>query len=357
MKNLLICVLVLLVLILGVELQSRLEKSVSTGRVIAPNIEAKIAELTKLSITDLKSLAESGDSQSQVALADIYYLGERVDKDAAAARDLYRRASAQGSEIAVARLLKRYGTNKVQDDIVLPGESLVEGGHLKHLQRNGLLAINPLPVERVSNLYSTGIDLVGQDNESALTYLENAAENGHSEAQFYVGVAYVRGFGGDVDVERGLSWLIVAAENGTAAAKYKLGMMFKTGLLLERDAAQAQHWIAQAKAAGFPVDRSQGEARGKKLISTNPVNSTKSVSESRQTKRPVNLDAAAVRSQEWITERTQFYLSVVGLYDGPRDGVLNESLEQAIYRFQNKHRISADGKVSEKLLNRIKKSL
>jgi len=56
-------------------------------------------------------------------------------------------------------------------------------------------------------------------------------------------------------------------------------------------------------------------------------------------------------------ERAQFFLGVMDLYQGPKDGIMNEKLEQAVLRFQVANRISADGIVSAGLLHSIRSRL
>ncbi len=63
------------------------------------------------------------------------------------------------------------------------------------------------------------------------------------------------------------------------------------------------------------------------------------------------------QDQNNLTERTQFYLGVLDIYEGPRDGRMNERLEQAILRFQVANQISADGIVTAALLAKIKSKL
>ena len=41
-----------------------------------------------------------------------------------------------------------------------------------------------------------------------------AADQGHAEAQFYIGIAYIDGEGVDVDNVEGLKWMKLSAKNG-----------------------------------------------------------------------------------------------------------------------------------------------
>jgi len=67
--------------------------------------------------------------------------------------------------------------------------------------------------------------------------------------------------------------------------------------------------------------------------------------------------SVAVNTGHELVERTQFYMTVLELYSGPKDGVMNTKLEQAIMRFQNANRISVDGQPSDRLLAALKSKL
>lgn len=362
MKNAFIIVLVLLVLILGNALlqdQPQIE-STSIDAAVVQNDELKISELKKMPLVDLEALSKTGDSHSQIALADVHYSGLGVAKDLPVARDYYRQAALQGSEIAVARLAKNYGLNS--DGEVIAQDKLLSTGVMPAPPvRKTLENTTPLPKSSVDRLYEDGIDLVGQNNENAFAYLMRAAENGHAEAQFYVGIAFLRGFGTRADKEKGELWLNHAAKKGDANAKYKLGMMYENGVKLTRDSTKAQYWKKQAKVEGYQPVRSPAKAASESAVlnrsTDSPTSSEQKREDSKQaTTAVIGVTLSAQKGRKTI-ERTQFYLSVLGLYDGPKDGVMNESLEHAIYRFQVDHRISADGRVSETLLSRIKENI
>ena len=63
------------------------------------------------------------------------------------------------------------------------------------------------------------------------------------------------------------------------------------------------------------------------------------------------------RQRKRVIERTQFYLGILGLFEGDNDGGESEQLRQAIVRFQASNNISVDGEVSEGLLAEVKEAL
>ena len=72
---------------------------------------------------------------------------------------------------------------------------------------------------------------------------------------------------------------------------------------------------------------------------------------------PTPSPTAAADDQSKLVERTQFYLRVIGLFEGDNDGTPSVELEQSVMRFQNANRISVDGKITSELVGRIKAKL
>ena len=68
----------------------------------------------------------------------------------------------------------------------------------------------------------------------------------------------------------------------------------------------------------------------------------------------VNTEKRTRVARSRLTERTQFYLRVIGLYSGEANGVPDTPLQQAVMRFQSANRLSVDGELSDDLLAQIK---
>ncbi len=66
-------------------------------------------------------------------------------------------------------------------------------------------------------MYATGRD-VQQDNTEAAKWLRKAAERGHADAQFNLGVMYNNGEGVPEDDIEAVKWYRKAAEQGNALA-------------------------------------------------------------------------------------------------------------------------------------------
>jgi uncharacterized protein len=69
------------------------------------------------------------------------------------------------------------------------------------------------------------------------------AEQGDSEAQYKLGVAYFLGEGVVQNYKESVKWTRKAAEQGHADAQYDLGLAYYLGQGIEQDSAEAISWI------------------------------------------------------------------------------------------------------------------
>ncbi|XP_072204193.1 death ligand signal enhancer isoform X2 [Excalfactoria chinensis] len=84
--------------------------------------------------------------------------------------------------------------------------------------------------------------------QKAVTFLEQAAVAGLTEAQAYLGVFYMRGL--QPKEKRGLKYLLLAAENGDAQSRYHVGVCYEKGLGVQQNLAEAMRHYRQSAAAG-----------------------------------------------------------------------------------------------------------
>ncbi|XP_072729049.1 death ligand signal enhancer isoform X2 [Ciconia boyciana] len=85
-------------------------------------------------------------------------------------------------------------------------------------------------------------------NQKAVTFLEQAAMAGITEAQAYLGVFYMRGL--QPKEKRGLKYLLLAAKNGDAQSRYHVGVCYEKGLGVQQNLAEAMRHYRQSAAAG-----------------------------------------------------------------------------------------------------------
>ncbi|XP_032052983.1 death ligand signal enhancer [Aythya fuligula] len=84
--------------------------------------------------------------------------------------------------------------------------------------------------------------------QKAVSFLEQAAVAGLTEAQAYLGVFYLRGL--QPKEKRGLKYLLLAAKNGDAQSRYHVGVCYEKGLGVQQSLAEAMRHYRQSAAAG-----------------------------------------------------------------------------------------------------------
>src|SRR5579863_4033355 len=81
---------------------------------------------------------------------------------------------------------------------------------------------------------------------SQLDKWKNDAERGDARAQFWLGVAFERGWGSPPDFAQALRWLSQSAVQGNADAQNALGQMYEDGEGVPKDYTQAAKWYGAA---------------------------------------------------------------------------------------------------------------
>jgi len=87
---------------------------------------------------------------------------------------------------------------------------------------------------------------VERDREVSAVLYRRAANQGHSNSQYCLGVLYSNGEGVDQDDVQAAAWLRKAAEQGNADAMVSLGLAFKTGIGVPQDYAKGAVWLRKA---------------------------------------------------------------------------------------------------------------
>ena len=113
---------------------------------------------------------------------------------------------------------------------------------------------------------------VNQDYEEALKWLHKAAEQGNVNAQYNIGVMYERGNGVNQDYKEALKWYHKAAEQGKAEAQHNIGIMYADGQGVPQDNKKAVKWLLMASKQGFEPSKRKLESVG--LKTSPPLSST-----------------------------------------------------------------------------------
>jgi uncharacterized protein len=90
------------------------------------------------------------------------------------------------------------------------------------------------------------------DVQRAFEILENAADDGDVEAQYYLGTLYEAGLGNLQDYSAAGKWFGKAATAGDPKAQNKLARLYAVGLGVEKNAEKAFEWFTKAADSGDP---------------------------------------------------------------------------------------------------------
>lgn len=102
--------------------------------------------------------------------------------------------------------------------------------------------------------YSRGLDSWRIDDYAeALKWFRLAAEQGHADAQFFLGYMYDHGQGVPENDAEAVNWYRLAAEQGIPEAQFNLGLMYEKGQGVQQSSTLALKWFRQA-ADGNDVD-------------------------------------------------------------------------------------------------------
>ena len=89
------------------------------------------------------------------------------------------------------------------------------------------------------------------DAADAAMWYRRAAEQGHCNAQYRLGLAYTDGDGVAEDYHEAAKWFLKSAEQGNAWAQYRLGECCKRGQGINQNRAEAVKWFRCAAALGL----------------------------------------------------------------------------------------------------------
>ncbi|XP_055667389.1 death ligand signal enhancer isoform X2 [Falco peregrinus] len=167
-------------------------------------IESMRAGHYRIAYTCFKLAADRGYSKAQFNVGLCYEHGRGTEKDLEKAAFYYYRAASSCHPMAQYRYARYLLCHRPEDEW---------GGHQK-----------------------------------AVTFLEQAATAGITEAQAYLGVFYMRGL--QPKEKRGLKYLLLAAKNGDAQSRYHVGVCYEKGLGVQQNLAEAMSHYRQSAAAG-----------------------------------------------------------------------------------------------------------
>ena len=95
----------------------------------------------------------------------------------------------------------------------------------------------------------------GAEKDPALAFegFRKAAQMGHAQAMYHMGICYENGFGVGKDLKRSFEWYEAAALQGDARAQTEVGYFFRYGIGIAQDHAKAVEWYTRAAEGGHAV--------------------------------------------------------------------------------------------------------
>jgi TPR repeat protein len=182
----------------------------------------------------LLPLAESGNIEAQFLLGYLYFTSCEYPFTHADLRDWLVKAKEQGHAEAcyyLAWFPNAPGISSIENEEDM--SLLIEAG------KRGSVAAQ----RHLGACFATG-DWIGEKDEAkAIKWYTAAAEQGHAESQYDLGLMLLLGEGTDKNTLKGMEWLIMAAEQGNDSACALLADIYEEGLFdVATDDEKAKHW-------------------------------------------------------------------------------------------------------------------
>ncbi|MBO5525207.1 MAG: sel1 repeat family protein [Clostridia bacterium] len=215
----------------------------------------------KMSMSFLVRSAKAGYAEAQYELANILFAREEEKNNALF---WYERAYEGGVKDALWMVAECYRLGIGTKTDPQRAEKLYEKG------------VSFLSADRLFEVYGYYKDGSLPENKKKQSYfLLHAAQKGHAEAQYLVGVSYRDGSRGCVSMGDALFWLRKAVDGGYAEATYELAVCYESGefvnlnpkiafelylSLAEKKYRQAHYQLARCYANGLGVKKNEGIA-------------------------------------------------------------------------------------------------
>jgi len=177
-----------------------------------------------MNYTELKRLAESGDSDYQLMLARLYGMGKieeiesEVEPDLKESFDWCKKSAELGNIKAQANLGNMYNQAIGTEHDPINGRFWLEKAASQGHERSKVL---------LATIYMRGVN-VDVDIDKALEFLYSGANSGDPEAQMFLGSSYMEGKDIPQDWDEAIFWLTKAAESYEPDGQYNLGLLYLT---------------------------------------------------------------------------------------------------------------------------------
>lgn len=201
-----------------------------------------------------RKAAERGDARGQYCLGDMYKYGIGVVQDRYEAMNWYAKAAEQGNEKAQQKLnfllLETRADNMVtvtEDGNNIESSFHKIGNQLFSSEYNEKQNTQHIEKEE----FNLGVESYNnEDYESAFKHFSKAANQGHADAQYYLGILYEYGKGVTQSYTLALSWYRKAAKQNHKYALKSIGVMYEFGQGVIQNKSEAIKWYRKAAEQG-----------------------------------------------------------------------------------------------------------
>lgn len=204
-----------------------------------------MTENNKFSISELQQKANDGDAQAQFELALCYANGTDVEKNTQLAFDWHRKAAEQGHVNAQFALGLYYLLGKDQMRHTQEIIEIVNKFLGQYLGENVDSALD-LAVSQ-----ARAINYSGGNNNLAFAWLKKAAEQNHTEANYWLGQCYLNGIGTAQNDESAFERFWKAAEQEIAESQYSLACCYFEGKGIKQNDELGLQWCKKAAERGI----------------------------------------------------------------------------------------------------------
>lgn len=164
--------------------------------------------------------ALQGNTKSQLILATMYYEGKGVKEDEGEARKWLEIAAKKGNSEA------KYYLDQIQSSPQEKKLTITDQDYDRGLRKDAASGDIDAQKEMDFLLNPSSSNIIDQ---KVMDWFEQRASQGDKNAQYALGMVYLRGIKVPVDYVKAANWLGKAVEQGSIGAKYELGMLYVQG--------------------------------------------------------------------------------------------------------------------------------
>ncbi len=199
--------------------------------------QKKIAEAIHL----IKKAADSNHPQALFELASYYELGLGVSKDYSLAIKYYKQAIKAGASAANFNLALLLINPEITNNNLAKARTL-----MKVLAERGDIEAQ----YSLALMYKDEMGNTHSDFTQSIDWLRLAANAGHTDAEFNLGLHYLKGEQVVKNVTEAYVWFNKAAKKGMPRAQFNLALMYEKGMGTSVDHYRSLKWYKSSAALG-----------------------------------------------------------------------------------------------------------